>query len=102
MELFQVMSRPEQKEWGGPRLAFDEVGVGFVPDVPDGALVDDVDLGRLVFDQELGRQAGGRELLVVGNVLPVEAEILGGEGLTVRPFVAAAQLEGDSRLSLAS
>ena len=89
------MRRPEQEERGGARLAFDEVGIGLVPAVLDGALVDDFDPGRLAVDQKLDRQAGRRELLVVGDIFPEEAEILGGEGLAVGPSMAGAQLEGE-------
>ena len=37
----------------------------------------------------------GRQLLVLGNVLPVVAEVLGGERVAVRPAVAFAQREGE-------
>ena len=44
---------------------------------------------------QIGGRAGRRELGVVGDILPEEAEILGGEGRAVGPFLALAQMEGE-------
>src|SRR4030095_1938141 len=95
MELLQVMGRPEQKKWSGARLAFDEIGIAPIPAVLDGALVDDLDLGRRAVNHKLDRQTRGKELLIVGDVFPKEAKVLGGERMPVGPFVAVAQLEGE-------
>jgi hypothetical protein len=101
VELLEVVRRPEQEEGRGARLALDEVGVGLVPAVLDGALVDDLDLGRLAVDQELDLAGRTRELLVVGDVFPERIGILGGEGMAVGPSVAPAQPSGvNSRSSL--
>ena len=58
-------------------------------------LVDHLDLGRLAIDQQFARRADRREVGVVGDVFPVVAEILGGEGRAIGPFMALAQMEGE-------
>ena len=95
MKFLQVVRRREQEERRGADLAFDEIGVGPVPGVADRAVVEDLDPRRLAVDQQFDRRSGGREVAVVGDVLPEETEVLGGEGLTVRPSVAGAQREGE-------
>ncbi len=95
VELLQVVGGTEEEERCGARLALDEVRVGLLPRVLDGKRVDDLDLRRLAVDQKLDVGTAGGEVLVVGDVFPEEAEILGSEGLAVRPFVPGAQLEGE-------
>jgi hypothetical protein len=95
VELLEVVRRPEQEERRGARLAFDKIGVGLVPAVADRPLVDDLDLRRLAVDEEFDGRTGRRQFAVVGDILPEEAEVVGGEGVAIRPFVAGAQLQGE-------
>src|SRR3546814_6584238 len=41
-------------------------------------------------------RADGKELLVGGDVFPEVAEVLGGEGMAVRPAMPLAQLQGET------
>ena len=56
--------------------------------------------GELAVDEEDGLGPGRRKLLVVGDVLEIEAEILRREGLAVRPAMALAQREGEDAVVL--
>ena len=89
------MRRPEQPERRGARLALDEIGVGLLPGVLDGQRVDDLDPGRLAVDEEFDGRSGRRQFAVVGDILPEETEVVGGERLAVRPLVTGAQLQGE-------
>ncbi len=66
------------------------------PAVPNGLGIDHLEFRRLALDQHLLGQTRSVELLVRGHVLEPIAEILRGEGLPVRPFVARTQTEGEN------
>ena len=95
MKPFQIVGRPVDVERGRPGQRRHEIGVGLGPGVAHRGLVDDLETRCLAVDQELGLQAEGRQALVVGHVLPVIAEVLGGEWMAVRPPVALAQVHGE-------
>ena len=91
VEVLQVMRRAKNLDRlrGGERRQ--EIRVRLRPGVADGHLVGNLDDRLLAVDQKLLRRPEARHLRVVRHVLPVEAKILGGERLAVRPFVARAE-----------
>ena len=72
-----------------------ETGVRLGPAVADRGRVQHLDLRELAVDEELQGRAQGVQLRVVGHILPVEAEILGGEGGAGRPLHPLAEVEGE-------
>jgi hypothetical protein len=95
VELLEVVRRAEQEERRGARLAFDEVGIGLVPAVLDGALVDDLDLGRLAVDQKLDRRAGGESSLLLATSSQKKRKSSVVKGWPSDHLMAGAQLEGE-------
>ena len=95
VELLQVVGGPVDEELVGRGDRRDEEAVGLGPGPADGELVQHLDLGQLAIDHELDVGAAERQVLVGGDVLPEEAEVLRGEGLAVGPFVALAQAQGE-------
>ena len=95
VELLEVMRRPEDEERRRPRHARQEMRVGLRPAVAHGGLVQHLDLGGFAVDQEIPRRPRRGELPVVGDVLPVVAEVLGGKEMAVGPAMALAQLHGE-------
>ena len=83
------------KSWVAAASAGRKKRVGLAPAVADRQLVQDLDLGRLAVDEQLDVGTGRRQVRVGRDVLPVEAEVLGGERLPVGPAVALAQVEGE-------
>ena len=75
-------------------------GLGAIPAIAHGILVDDLECRRLVVDDELWRDAAGRQLLVQHHVFPGIAEILRRQWMPVRPFVPGAQFEREDALFL--
>ncbi len=92
VELPEVVRRPEDEQRRGARHARQEMRVGLRPAVAHQGLAQDLELRRLAVDQEVARRTRGAELLVVGDVLPVVAEVFRGERMAVGPAVALAQL----------
>ena len=78
----------------------EEQGIGLVPAVAHVPLVEDLEARELAVDEENRFGPGRRKLLVVGDVLEIEAEILRREGLAVRPAMALAQREGEDAVVL--
>ena len=96
VDRLQVMRGPIDQRVARSGEGRQEAGIGPRPRVANGDGIQDVHGRRLAVDQqELGRPAGA-EVPVVGDVFPVVAEILRGEGLSVRPAVPLAQGEGEA------
>ena len=95
MELLQVVGRPIDEELVGGGQGRDEEAVGLGPGPADGQLVQHLDHGLLAVDEQADVGAAEGQVLVVLDVVPVEADVLGGERLPVRPFVALAQAQGE-------
>ncbi len=100
MERLQVAGGEVDVLRPRPGQCGQEVVVGDVPAVADGDGVNDLDLRRLVAGEQELRRPARRQLRMVGDVLPEEAEVLGGEGLAVGPLVAAPQMEGEDAVVL--
>ena len=56
-------------------------------------IVENLKLWRLTVNKQSGIQTERRQLLIVGNVLPPVAKILGRERMTVRPSMPFAQAQ---------
>ena len=102
VELLQVVGRPIDEELVGGRQGRDEEAVGLGPRPADGQLVHHLDLGLLAVDEQPDVGAAEGQVLVVLDVVPVEPDVLGGERLPVRPFVALAQAQVKIRPSSTS
>ena len=93
--LLQIVRRPVDVERRGPGESRQEKRIGVRPRIAHGQFVDDLDLGGHALDHHFAWRAGGRKLLVIGDIFPVIAEVLRRERVTVRPAVALAQLESE-------
>ena len=81
------------KSWVAPASEGRKNGLGLLQLIADGELVRILHLGQLAVGNELDLRAGRAQALALRHVLPEEAEVLGREGMAVRPFVALAQAE---------
>src|SRR3546814_11139427 len=73
-----------------------EEGVRLRPAIAHRRLVDHLEGRQLVVEPQGNFRADGKELLVGGDVFPEVAEVLGGEGMAVRPAMPLAQLQGET------
>ncbi len=93
VELPQVVRRPVDKKRRGARHARQKLRIGLGPAVAQREVVEHLEFRRLAVHQQIARRPGRGQLPVVGDVIPVVAEILRGERMPVRPAVPLAQLE---------
>ena len=94
VEFLEIDAGTVNEQGRGAGQARDEKRIGRIPGIAHRYLVDDLELGRLAVDDHHPRRARGRQVLVVGDVLPPVAEVFRRKGTAVRPLVAAAQGEG--------
>ena len=95
VKLLQVVGRHRHVErLRGGELG-QEIGIGNVPAVADGKLVDDFEPRRLALGKQIRREAAGGEVLVAQHVLEAVAKILRRKRMAVRPFVTRADPEGE-------
>ena len=93
VEAAHVMRGPVDEGRARRRQLAEELGVGVLPCVAHGGLVDDLEGRRLLHRAHVAGHALGAELRVVGNVLPPVAEVLRREGVAVGPAVPLAQVQ---------
>src|SRR5262249_2589542 len=96
VELLQVMPRRENKDRVGPGKRRQEQRVRLRPGVADRRLVDYLEFWRLAAGHHLHGQAARRQLLIADDILKPITEIVGREGLAVRPFVARTQMQREN------
>ncbi|GBF27643.1 hypothetical protein MnTg02_02702 [bacterium MnTg02] len=70
--------------------------VGLRPAKADRRLVNHLELGRLTVDMHIPRRTEWREIRIICDILPIITEIIAGEGMTIRPFMAAPQMEREN------
>ena len=95
MKLLQVMGGAIDEKRAGAGQPGQEEWIGAGPGVAHRGLVDDLEYWPLPVHQHGSGRARRRELLVVCHVLPIETQVLGGEGVAVGPFVPLAQAHGE-------
>ncbi len=93
MELLHVVGRPVDIDRRGRRQRRQECRVRLRPGILDRQLVDDLEFRFLAIDHHLGRNAFAAQFGVLDHVLPEIAEVLGGEGMAVGPFVPLADVQ---------
>ena len=94
VELLQIMGGTIDEQRVRPGEGGQEQRVRLRPAIADRRLVEHFEARRLAFWQQLHRQSRGRQFGVLCHVLEPIAEILGGKGMTVRPFHSLAQMQG--------
>ena len=100
VELLEVMRRPEDEKRRGARHARQEMRVGLLPAIAHRDLVEHLELRGLAVDQHVARRTRGAQLAVIRYVLPVVAEVLGGEGMAVGPAMPLTQAQREDALFL--
>ena len=93
VEIAQVVRGAVDVQRARARERREELRVRLVPAVADCRVVEHLDARAAIAHQQCLRQTERRQVLVVDDVVPVVAEIRRGERLTVRPLVAASQVE---------
>ena len=91
VKLLQVVRRAVDVHRVGPRQRRQEQRVGPRPAKPHGACVEHLEFRPLSVRQHRDRQTAWRQVGIFRDVLEPVAEILGREGLPVRPFVPGPQ-----------
>jgi hypothetical protein len=92
----QDMGRPIDEQGAGRRQGGQKVRIWRFPAKADGQGVEDLETRRHAVRQHRAWRSRRRQLRVVGDILPPETEVLGGEGSAVRPAMAGTQLQGEA------
>ena len=93
VERLEVVRRRIDVVRPRPRQGGKKERVGLLPGVSHRGFVDHLETRRPAVDQQEALGAARREVTVVGDILPVETEILCGERLAVRPAMSPAEMQ---------